>query len=76
MGVQKWFTENATPIMLEAGWIPVEPYPANTNAKWKCKCALCGKPDSPTFENVKQRLNNSHKGCHDCYIKRLSLIHI
>ena len=70
MGVQKWFTENATPIMLEAGWIPVEPYPANTNAKWKCKCALCGKPDSPTFENVKQRLNNSHKGCHDCYIKR------
>ena len=35
MGVQKWFTENATPIMLEAGWIPVEPYPANTNAKWK-----------------------------------------
>jgi hypothetical protein len=73
MGTRKWFTENATPVMVKAGFTPIEPYPGNTNSKWQSKCIKCGEITSPVFGNILQRADKkktAFKGCHDCWLTR------
>jgi len=44
--------EQAMNLMKEAGYEPLEPYPASGKG-WKCKCLTCGKISTPRYGDVR-----------------------
>ncbi len=54
----------ARPVMIAAGLEPVEPYPGNGRAPWKCHCTLCGKEVKLTYRKTRERAGR--RGCQAC----------
>lgn len=46
--------------MRAAGWAPLEPYPGNTRAGWRCACTTCGRELRPSVERVRSRGGCAH----------------
>jgi DNA-directed RNA polymerase subunit RPC12/RpoP len=57
----KYSDTDAARYLLNAGARPLEGY-KNANAKWKSKCAKCGKEIFPTLANIL----NGHAACVYC----------
>ncbi|MCW2890416.1 MAG: hypothetical protein JWL58_7278 [Streptosporangiaceae bacterium] len=53
--------DNAAKIMIEAGLIPLAPYPGNHHP-WRCRCTECGTVVTPRRANVAQ----GQGGCDMC----------
>ncbi|MET8146458.1 hypothetical protein ABZU32_39630 [Sphaerisporangium sp. NPDC005288] len=44
--------DQAIALMLEAGLVPLEPYPG-ASARWRCRCATCASIVTPRFANIR-----------------------
>ena len=53
--------KKAEKLMLAAGLKPMEPYTKN-DAKWRCKCLVCGRSVSPTYAVIQR----GDGGCSNC----------
>ena len=60
-GFMKVDEKLAWEVMINGGYIPLEPYPGSTG-KWKCNCSKCLKVSTPTYNNVK----NGRSKCKYC----------
>jgi hypothetical protein len=44
--------EQALEVMRMSGYEPLEPY-VNSSHKWRCKCTVCGRESSPTYDQAR-----------------------
>ena len=51
----------AKKLMVSKGLNPLEPF-KKVNSRWKCKCLICGKIVTPTYNSIKQ----GNGGCKYC----------
>ena len=59
----KYSEESALEVLAKAEATPLEPYPGNMAAKWKCQCASCGQVIFPRMVN----LARGSRACRYCY---------
>lgn len=52
--------ETADARMRELAFTPLEPYPGNARARWRCICELCGRVTEPTYKSARKGLRS---GC-------------
>ena len=54
---RKLTTEDALPVMLANGFMPLVPYPGNARTGWPSLCLdpECGRESAPTYDNVRRR---------------------
>lgn len=50
-------TEQARPVMIANGFLPIGEYPGNARTGWPSICLApdCGKATSPTYDNIRRR---------------------
>lgn len=56
--------DEAEAVMLQAGLVPLEPYPGVIR-RWSCQCARCDRPSTPTLADVR-----AGHGCRHCGVAR------
>ncbi|QKW22648.1 XRE family transcriptional regulator [Kitasatospora sp. NA04385] len=54
-------TTGADNLAHQAGYIPLEPYPGNAVARWRCMCTYCGTETSASLRQLQAR-----KKCWSC----------
>jgi len=54
--------EDAVSTMRAAGLEPQEPYPGKAILPWRCRCGVCGREVSPSYNSVQQ----GQSGCAFC----------
>ncbi|MGI8335213.1 hypothetical protein ACRYCC_35135 [Actinomadura scrupuli] len=62
--------EAAADVMRDAGLEPMEPYPGQNKAPWRCRCLGCGAIVSPRYNTIQQ---GTALGCNRCGIERRGL---
>ena len=62
---RKMSDQEASVVMLENGFIPLEPYPGNQK-KWRCKCTTCGNE----LMVLRNTVATNGTGCKYCWKQR------